>query len=229
MSSLSQMGLSKRERESGRRRVRAGWALAAALLLVAGGVFGAEGVRAEGMGGGATAGRGQDQQTNRKQGTREQRLREAMTERLDKDGDGQVSDEERRAARESFRIKRFDKDGDGVLSDEERAEAARVRAERMKQLDTDGDGRISPEERRAPREKHRAMLDADGDGVISKEEREMARERREARNRELLQKYDTDGDGRLSYEERGVAWQKGEKIGRGVPPVEERSPNSLDD
>ena len=50
-------------------------------------------------------------------------MREKMLKEHDKDGDGKLSDEERKAAHEARHermVKEFDKDGDGKLSDEER-------------------------------------------------------------------------------------------------------------
>jgi len=50
-------------------------------------------------------------------------MREKMLKEHDKDGDGKLSDEERKAAKEAMRErmkKEFDKDGDGKLNDEER-------------------------------------------------------------------------------------------------------------
>jgi len=57
---------------------------------------------------------------------------------LDTDGDGKLSPEERKAAREkrpdreAKKLKRFDADGDGKLSDEEKAQAQAVREEHRK-------------------------------------------------------------------------------------------------
>ncbi|MCE9615316.1 MAG: hypothetical protein K8T26_13680 [Lentisphaerae bacterium] len=82
--------------------------------------------------------------------------------KYDKDGNGQLSDEERQAAndhwqqeREKRMLKHHDKDGDGVLSDAERAEAEAAekayKQERLAKYDKDGDGRLSQEERAAER------------------------------------------------------------------------------
>ncbi|MGJ8697178.1 MAG: EF-hand domain-containing protein [Verrucomicrobiaceae bacterium] len=71
--------------------------------------------------------------------------------KFDKDGDGKLSEEERKAAfeaRKAEMLAKFDKDGDGKLSDEEK-EAAREaqKAEFIKKFDKDGDGKVSAEER----------------------------------------------------------------------------------
>jgi hypothetical protein len=50
-------------------------------------------------------------------------MREKMLKDFDKDGDGKLSDDERKAARKGMRehmVKEFDKDGDGTLSEDER-------------------------------------------------------------------------------------------------------------
>ena len=86
-------------------------------------------------------------------------------------------------------IKEFDKDGDGKLNDEERkammearrAQFEKVRAEREKEFDKDGDGKLNDEERKAMMEAIRqrnpnagAMMDEmikkfdnDGDGKLN--------------------------------------------------------------
>ena len=78
-----------------------------------------------------------------------------MIKKYDKDGDGKLSQEERKAAMEGRRaemMKKYDKDGDGKLSQEERkASMADRRAEMMKKFDKDGDGKLSEEERAAAR------------------------------------------------------------------------------
>ncbi|MEI8380819.1 MAG: EF-hand domain-containing protein [Planctomycetota bacterium] len=76
--------------------------------------------------------------------------REAILKRFDKNGDGQLDETERAAARKAMEerggagpgngpgngpgreeiLKRFDKDGDGKLNDEERAAAMKAREER---------------------------------------------------------------------------------------------------
>jgi Ca2+-binding EF-hand superfamily protein len=70
-------------------------------------------------------------------------FREEMIKRFDQDGNGELSDTERQAAREEMRkqwkargekmreefTKRFDKDGDGKLNDAEKAEAQKARGE----------------------------------------------------------------------------------------------------
>jgi Ca2+-binding EF-hand superfamily protein len=129
-----------------------------------------------------------------------------VIKKFDKDGDGKLSDEEHKAAREERKamgdkrheemIKKFDKDGDGKLSDEER-KAAR-------------------EERQAQEEQRKAEMikkyDKDGDGKLSDEETKAAREERIARRKALLEKYDANKNGTLDPEEKKAAHDAGEEM-----------------
>ncbi|MFM2242137.1 MAG: hypothetical protein RLZ97_992 [Verrucomicrobiota bacterium] len=83
--------------------------------------------------------------------------------KFDTDGDGKLSEDERKAAREAFRaeaekrreamLAKYDTDGDGKLSEDERATLqADMKARHedlLKKYDADGDGKLSPEERKA--------------------------------------------------------------------------------
>lgn len=121
--------------------------------------------------------------------------REAVLEKYDTDGDGQLSDAELDALKADVSADR-----------EKRATGGRggeMRGER---------GRGGPEGRERPsREEMIKKFDTDGDGVLSEAERAEARKqmpkdgRRGRRNRQMLEKYDTDGDGQLSEEERAAA------------------------
>ena len=92
-------------------------------------------------------------------------------------------------------VKQFDKDGDGKLSEEERKEARAAmekrreagKAKMLERFDADGDGKLSDEERNKMKETmeakrkeiHAAMLekfDANGNGKIDQDEREGVRE-----------------------------------------------------
>jgi hypothetical protein len=87
----------------------------------------------------------------------------------------------------STRRTRLDTDGDGMISDEERAAATRERMGALRQrLDRDGDGKVSVEELSAARGRMKfddpASLDTNHDGDISAEELAAAlRARRAAR------------------------------------------------
>jgi len=75
---------------------------------------------------------------------------EAAMNKIDTNGDGQISEQERQAAMESARAE-WDR--------------------RRKEMDADGDGQISREERRAYFQKIQEKYDEDGDGKLSPEER----------------------------------------------------------
>lgn len=79
-----------------------------------------------------------------------------ILKKFDKDGNGELSQEERMAMREAMearhkdKFKEFDTDGDGKLSEQEREKMREARkAEFLKKFDTDGDGKLSEEERKA--------------------------------------------------------------------------------
>lgn len=90
---------------------------------------------------------------------RDRPTKEETLAKFDLDGDGQLSNDEKKAAREARQqemiLRRFDTDKDGVLSAEERAKADAAIAEReakmLQRYDKDGDGQISEEERKAAR------------------------------------------------------------------------------
>ncbi|MEM1058673.1 MAG: hypothetical protein AAGK14_05450 [Verrucomicrobiota bacterium] len=149
-------------------------------------------------------------QTDRAEGKKsgQRQLPPEVIEKFDADGDGQLNEEERQAAREARRanmLEKYDADGDGQLSDEEKAQ---LRAD-------------NPRKRKGPRKLPPEVVerfDADGDGQLNEEERQAARQ---ARRAEMLEKYDADGDGQLSDEERAEARadnprkRKGPKKGAG--------------
>jgi len=108
-------------------------------------------------------------------------------ERIDADGNGQITKEEI-TAMGMARFEKADTDGDGFISAAEieahQSERAKKRAARMmERLDADKDGRLSLAELqstdRATRMFRRA--DADRDGVISKAEFDAMKERRQSR------------------------------------------------
>ena len=134
-------------------------------------------------------------------GRGEKRTYEELLKKYDTDGDGKLSDEERKAMQEDFRrqaeeeqLAKYDTDGDGKLSDEERKvmeEDRRSQADTWKQwgkdlqlkhFDADGDGKLDEEEMAAFKEFEKelkkigqewelAQFDLDGDGKITPEER----------------------------------------------------------
>lgn len=152
---------------------------------------------------------------------------ESRLARFDADGDGTLSDEERRAMIESMRAERMaqiDKNGDGEVDADERLDAmlASRRGRRLaERFDADGDGTLSDAERQAAmddmaqreaeREQRRIdQYDTDGDGVLSAEEEAAAQAAEQAQRQERFQnfadQFDQDGDGNLDADERSDAF-----------------------
>jgi Ca2+-binding EF-hand superfamily protein len=109
-------------------------------------------------------------------------------------------------------IEKFDTDGDGQLNEKERAAAREARKAHMQQFDTDGDGKLNEEERetmRAAMEEKRGERPEGEEGKQGKKGkgRKPTPEQRKA----MMEKYDADGDGQLSEEERETMkadWKK---------------------
>jgi len=118
-----------------------------------------------------------------------------LLERLDTDGDGQVS----RAEYESH-FDRLDADGDGFVTREEvgqiREERRTERRERMfERDDTDGDRMISRDEFSGPQDLF-AKVDADHDGYITEQEAMEFRPKRDGMRRGGQRGPGMDGDRR---------------------------------
>jgi len=154
---------------------------------------------------------------------------EAFMKKYDKDGDGKLSDEERKAIGEGYRkraIEKYDKNGDGKLSDEERKAMRRGRGGawqaaterwRMQHFDLDADGVLSEAEEADQKEFQGQFVtmgkkmdvkfnDLNGDGKVSREERQsIGREWAKSAipMMALAATYmDADGDGTVSPAER---------------------------
>ena len=128
----------------------------------------------------------------------------------------------KKGERHAQMLEQFDTNGDGNLDESER-EAARLA--KFAEIDTDGSGSLTEDEMIAHRtakmteriSAHFAEHDTDGSGAISVEEFEAAhqarkekhKERREGRRAKMLEKFDTDGDGELSEAEREAAREAG--------------------
>jgi Ca2+-binding EF-hand superfamily protein len=87
------------------------------------------------------------------------RIPAEILNKFDKDGDGKLSPDEAKAAREARQaemMKKFDKNGDGELSEDERkAMHAEMKAryeELLAKYDADKDGKLSPDEIKTARE-----------------------------------------------------------------------------
>ena len=156
--------------------------------------------------------------------------------KYDKDGDGKLSDTERRAMAEAYRIQREEelKAGKGGAGPggqgregENKGENARSGrgGEFIQKYDKDGDGKLNDDERRAMfediqkkrREETFRRFDKNGDGKITGDERaaldEQAKTNMEAAGvRWGLRDFDTDGDGALNEEEQAAADKFGRKF-----------------
>jgi hypothetical protein len=91
------------------------------------------------------------------------------------------------------RMARMDKDGDGKISDEERAAAMKERTDRMRQrLDTNGDGKLTPDELTNSKGRMKfddpAALDTNHDGDISADELQAGMEARREQMRDQRMK-----------------------------------------
>lgn len=158
--------------------------------------------------GGNQPGNNDNDQQSRRQ--RFQEMRKKMLERLDTDGDGEVSKQERRAwaekmrqQREQERLQKYDTDGDGQLSQAERdAEMQQRRQEMMQRIrtglerrfDADKDGQLSPEEAAKVQEEYDRI----------QQRMQAAIDARRAAEQERVRRFDTDGDGQLSGDEKKI-------------------------
>ncbi len=157
--------------------------------------------------------------------------RDAKAE-FDKDGDGKLSEEEKRDYLDHVRkenLRKYDKDGDGKLSPEERKQIERDNLEErrrhmeeqhmLRRFDKDGDGRLSSEEKaEAEKERQRIekLMDSNGDGQITPEER---RAFLKERKKQFLEKFDLNRDGEVTEEEKRKVISEYMKKGPDNPPV----------
>jgi len=109
-------------------------------------------------------------------------------------------DGEHRGGRRGDRMARMDKDGDGKVSEEERAAAMKERSEKMRaRFDANNDGKLTPDElANAPGRMHfddPKALDLDHDGDISADELQAGMQARREQMREMRQQQRNGGDG----------------------------------
>ncbi len=175
-------------------------------------------------------------------------LRAEMLKKHDKDGDGELTGDERDAARREIGqimrqryIDQYDKNGDGEVDREEREAAREAQRERWRQsmlerYDKNKDGEIDEDERRAAREAQvQAFLlrrfDEDKDGKLNETEqaaadkaREEYRQRSEERRKEFMERFDKNKNGEIDEEEREAIREafRGRGRGRGGPDGDRR-------
>jgi Ca2+-binding EF-hand superfamily protein len=106
---------------------------------------------------------------------RDGEMRKKLIEKFDKDGDGQLNEAEREAAKAAMEARRDKEDG-------------QFRDKLLKRFDADGDGKISDAEREAAKEA-RPDRGGKGDGQLREK---------------IMEKFDKNGDGELNEEERAA-------------------------
>ncbi len=152
--------------------------------------------------------------------------RDRVTKKHDKNGDGRLSGDEWRAAREDFQKEReiaseaveeelnknFDSDGDGRLSPAEQEQKDRARREyeasRRERQNEERQNRLNEFRKRAEERKY----DEDGDGKLSEAERakmeaakKEAEEAAKGAEKKLVEQFDADKDGVLNKDEMAKA------------------------
>ncbi len=92
-------------------------------------------------------------------------MRKKLLEKFDKDGDGKLSEDERKAARQEM-LEKFDTNGDGEIDDSERQAIALHHAQKfIDKHDKDGDGKLSAEEIAAAHKERRKNHGGDRRGA----------------------------------------------------------------
>jgi Ca2+-binding EF-hand superfamily protein len=179
------------------------------LLLAIAGLVAVPGVHAQENGGRPGGGGG----GGRGPGGPGGRLPEDVIKKYDKDGDGKLNDEERKAFREDRdkeMLAKYDVNKDGKLDDEE---TKKMRAENP----PFGRGGFGPDAEAIKK------YDKDADGKLNDEEMKAWRD---ARQKENLEKYDADKDGKLSEEERRKMFDdlRKQRENRAAEPVKPVTP-----
>ena len=150
-----------------------------------------------------------------------EKRRQEMLKRFDKNGDGQLDEEEKAAMKEALKQERGPR-GSGDISSLAGGAAAETAPgvdlfvrEMIKRFDKDGDGKLDATEltealkARAAggtaggqfRQQMIKMFDKNGDGVLDENERAAVQKFRD----EQLRRFDNNGDGQLDPEERAEA------------------------
>ncbi len=143
--------------------------------------------------GGPSSGRG----NRRERPSREQmqKMREEMIKNFDKDGDGELNEEEQKAMRADFEKRMSAEEMDSSRFRGARGgRGFRPDSGRMPDRPTEGD-RSSFENRR------KAMMDKMNGEKNTEEVKKQVEDRRSKMREEMIKKFDTDGDGKLNEEE----------------------------
>lgn len=174
----------------------------------------------------------------------------ALMQRFDTNGDGQLDESEKEAARSMMGggaggprgaqaqmmrerlMERFDANGDGTLNEAERSEAfdaivsdpSRPAAQRILQrFDANGDGALNADEKAAALAAWSQMQDGAGrPGTAAPGGRPGARLTPEQREA-ILRRFDANGDGQLDDSEREAAraaWRERQRQGQPTPPAD---------
>lgn len=167
-----------------------------------------------------------------------EQFRAELLKKHDKNGDGELTGDERDAAREESRAffqkqftDRYDTNKDGQVDESERQairqefeeRGRQAREQFMQRYDKNGDGTIDEAEGRAARvEFNERRFDSNGDGKLDDTERatmERSMAEEDQRRQEIVKEFDKDGDGQLNEEERRASFEalreRGGRDGRG--------------
>ena len=127
--------------------------------------------------------------------------------KLDKDGNGKITEAE--APQLWARFSARDKDGDGGVSKEELMAGRGGGAPGGARLDANGDGKITKEEA-GERWERLSKLDKDGDGAVSKEEmpKRGAGGPGQRPGGDFFGKADKNSDGKITADEAGERWER---------------------
>ena len=159
-----------------------------------------------------------------------QRCKTIVLEKFDTDGDGELSDGEKKAMyaswkertedwkkkaaerKKEFMIK-YDKDGDGKLDDKEKsALGAVLTGKLLDKIDKNDDGKLNVDEVPERHRKHFGKTDKNSDGYVDKDELHVTmakahqawRKKAAEHKNEFMEKYDKDGDGKLDAKEKSA-------------------------
>lgn len=126
--------------------------------------------------------------------------REEMIKKYDKDGDGQLNEEERNTMREEMQQQGGGKQGEGQQRGGERLSAADLIAK----FDADADGKLDATEVEAMMKEQQSRMQSQQGrrGGPNTQGGQRSGPQGGASREEMLKKYDKDGDGQLSEEER---------------------------